>query len=108
MVAEFLRCFFGSLEFVEQGLQNERFKVRGRGERRDSSRLPGWSRSLWIGDRLVVEGWSRPVGSLRGYVFLQVAEEQEGGLRRSHGDVCVLGLQDSGARGPPPGIADVG
>ena len=40
-------------------------------------------------------------------VFLQVAEEEEGGLRRPHGEVYLLELQDSGLCGPAPGIADV-
>ena len=39
-----------------------------------------------------LRGWSRPVGSLGGCVFLQVAEEQEGGLRRPHREVYVLRL----------------
>jgi len=54
-----------------------------------------------------LRGLSRLVGSLGGYVFLQVAEEQEGGLRRPHREVCVLGLHDSGARGPAPRVSDV-
>ncbi len=56
---------------------------------------------------MVVEGWSRSVGSLRGCVFLQVAEEQEGGMRRPHREVYVLGLQDRGVRGPASRVADV-
>ncbi len=47
------------------------------------------------------------MGSLGGGVFLQVAEEHEGGLRRPHREVCVLRLEDRGARGPGPGVADV-
>ncbi len=108
LLAEFPRFFSSSLEFVEQGLHNECFRVRGRGERRDTSWLPGWSRSLiWIGDRLVVEGWSRPEGSLRGCVFLQLAEEHEGGMRRPQCEVYVLGLHARGARGPASRVADV-
>ena len=56
---------------------------------------------------MVVEGWSRPVGSLRGCVFLQVAEEHEGGMRRPHREVYVFGLQDRGIRGPASRVADV-
>ena len=56
---------------------------------------------------MVVEGWSRPVGSLGGCVFLQVAEDQEGSLRRSHREVYVLGLQDRGVRRPASRVADV-
>ena len=47
------------------------------------------------------------MGSLGGGVFLQVAEEREGGLRMPHREVYVLGLQDRGAHGPVPCVADV-
>ena len=40
-------------------------------------------------------------------VFLRVAEEQEGGLRRPHREVCVLGLQDRGVRGLASCVSDV-
>ncbi len=55
-----------------------------------------------------LRGLSRLVGSIGEYVFLQVAEEQEGSLRRPHREVCVLGLHDSEARGPAPRVVDVG
>ena len=57
------------------------------------------------GPRFVVERSGPRL--LCGAVFLQVAEEQEGGLRRLHGEVHVLGLHDSGLYGPAPRIADV-
>ncbi len=45
--------------------------------------------------------------SLGGCVFLQVAEERVGGLRRPDREVYVLGLQDRRVRGPASHVADV-
>ncbi len=39
-----------------------------------------------------LRGWSQLVGSLGGGIFLQLAEEHEGGMRRPHREVYVLGL----------------
>ncbi len=46
------------------------------------------------------------MGSLGKGVFLEVAEEQEGGMRMPY-QVYVLGLEDRGARGLVRDVADV-
>jgi hypothetical protein len=59
------------------------------------------------GPLVCLREWSRPVVSVRGCVFLQVAEEYEGGLRRHHREVYVLGLKNRGVHKPSPRVADV-